>query len=42
MAPGCNKHSSWRTFNGAWADLIFVISREGTDEVYPTLAYPVR
>lgn len=42
MARGCNKHASWGTFNGAWADLIRVISREGTDEVYPTLAYPVR
>jgi predicted metal-dependent hydrolase len=42
MAPGCNKYASWRTFNGARADLIFVISRDGTGVAVPTQAYSVR
>ena len=42
MAPGCNKYASWRTFNGAPADLIFVISRDGTGVAVPTQAYSVR
>ena len=42
MAPECNKYASWRTFNGAPADLIFVISRDGTGVAVPTQAYSVR
>jgi predicted metal-dependent hydrolase len=42
MEPGCNKYTSWRTFNGARADLIFVISRDGTGEIVTTQSYPVR
>ena len=42
MEPECNKYASWRTFNGVRADLILVISRDGTGEVTPAQAYPVR